>query len=241
MANILQDIWIINFSGIVLYYRSYNKKIDAQLFGGLMSAISKLAESISDTSITSIAFGNKSYGVLKKENILFIANSNEDIDSKTINYELKIIAYKFLNLYRDLLKNEELIDISPFFDFTGEIKSSLMITKNKNASPIYSPGKDLPEFSEWIRNIRSLSNQKPKLISPVKPNSKKIREPVKLEKHIISLFKNQNILKTQQMIIDKILPIATNQNVIITAINNLKEKKVINYSKKAPKGWRLAS
>ena len=241
MANILQDIWIIDISGIVLYHRVYNKIIDVQLFGGLMSAINKLAEMISETRITSIDFGNKCFGILKKENILFIANSNEDIGPKTINYELKLIAYKFLNLYRELLKNKGLIDIGAFYDFTGEIKGSLMVTKKKNISPLYKPGKDLPQFSEWLRKIKSLSNQKSIPISPVKPNNKKIKEPLKLEKHIINLFKNQKILQTQQMIIDNILPLTTNQNVVITAINKLKEKKVINYSRKAPKGWRLAS
>jgi len=164
LVNILQDIWIIDISGIVLYHRVYNKKIDDQLFGGLMCAINRVAEMIIETRITSINFGNKCFGILKKENILFIANSNENIGPITINYELKLIASKFLNLYRDLLKNEELIDISPFYDFTGEIKSSLMVikNKNKNVSPIYSPGKALPEISEWIRNIRRFSNQKPK-------------------------------------------------------------------------------
>ena len=125
-----------------------------------MSAINKLAEMISETRITSIDFGNKCFGILKKENTLFIANAYEDIGLKTINYELKLIAYKFLNLYRDLLNKKGLIDIRPFYDFTGEIKDSLMYPEKKNALPIYNPGKDLPEFFEWRRKIRSLSNQK---------------------------------------------------------------------------------
>ena len=163
MANILQDIWIIDVSGIVLYHRVYNKKFDVQLFGGLMSAITKLAEVISETRITSINIGNKCFGILKKENTLFIANSYEEIGSKNINYELKLIAHKFLNLYRQHLKYEGIIDITPFHDFTGEIKDSLMSTKNKNASTLFNPGKDLPEFSEWLKKVRSVFNQKTSL------------------------------------------------------------------------------
>ncbi len=163
MVNILQDIWIIDISGIVLYHRVYNKKIDDQLFGGLMCAINKVAEMIIETKITSINFGYKCFGILKKENILFIANSNENIGSRTINYELELIAHKFLNLYREHLKNEIIVDLSPFNDFTREIKDSLMVSKKKNALPIHNLGKNLPEFSEWIKKVRSISNQKTSL------------------------------------------------------------------------------
>ena len=243
MANILQDIWIVDFSGIVLYHRAYNKQIDAQLFGGLMSALNKLAEEISEKRITRIDFENKCFGILKKEKILFIANADEDIGSNTIIYELKLIAYKFFNLYREVLNNRELRDISAFYNFTEKIKDSLMYTEKKNVTTIYGPGYDLPEFSVWRRKIKSLSkqNSRPIPTSLPKPYNNKIKDPSKLENHIITLLKKQKVLKTQLMIVNKILPLATNQNVVITAINNLKEKKLINYSRKTPKGWRLAS
>jgi len=163
LANILQDIWIIDISGIVLYHRVYNKKIDVQLFGGLMSAIDKVAEMIIETRIKSINFGNKCFGILKKENILFIANSDENIGSRTINYELELIAIKFLKSYRKHLPKEGFVDVSTFNDFTGEIKDSLMNPNKKNASPIHSLGKDLPDFSEWLRKVRSVSNHKTSL------------------------------------------------------------------------------
>ncbi|MFX1392446.1 MAG: hypothetical protein ACFFAH_02625 [Promethearchaeota archaeon] len=243
MANILQDIWIVDFSGIVLYHRAYNKQIDVQLFGGLMSALNKLAEEISEKRITRIDFENKCFGILKKENFLFIANADEDIGSKTIIYELKLIAYKFLNLYREVLNSGGLRDISAFYNFTEKIEDSLMYTEKKNTTPIHGPGKNLPEFSVWIRKIKSLSKQESLPIpkSLPKQQNNKIKDPSKLEKQIITLLKKQKVLKTQLMIVDKILPLATNQNVVITAINNLKEKKVIKYSKRTPKGWRLAS
>ena len=163
MAKILQDIWIIDFSGIVSYHRAYGNEIDVQLFGGLMSALSKLAEEISNGRLTRFDLENKCYGIIKKENLLFIANSNEDIDSKTINYELKLIAYKFLNLYRDILNynhnNNKVCDLRVFFDFTEKIKNSLMYAKKKNGIPFEGLGKNLPEVSEWLKKIQSLSNQ----------------------------------------------------------------------------------
>lgn len=245
MAKILQDIWIIDFSGIVLYHRAYGNEIDVQLFGGLMSALSKLAEEISKGRLTRFDLENKCYGIIKKENLLFIANSDKDIDSKTIIYELKLIAYKFLNLYRDILNynhsNNQICDLSVFFDFTEKIKNSLMYTKKKNEIPIEGLGKNLPEVTEWLRKIKSLSKQKPIPTSLLKPHNNKINNPSKLEPHIITLLKNHKFLQTQQNIIDNILHLATNQNVVITAINNLKVKKVITYSRKTPKGWSVVS
>ncbi|KKL49455.1 hypothetical protein LCGC14_2315320, partial [marine sediment metagenome] len=40
MAKLIQDIWIMADSGVVLFHRVFNKQIDAQLFGGLMTALS---------------------------------------------------------------------------------------------------------------------------------------------------------------------------------------------------------
>ncbi|KKM72420.1 hypothetical protein LCGC14_1420660, partial [marine sediment metagenome] len=39
MAKLIQDIWILAESGIVLFHRVFNKQIDAQLFGALMTAL----------------------------------------------------------------------------------------------------------------------------------------------------------------------------------------------------------
>lgn len=114
-------------------------------------------------------------------------------------------------------------------------------------------GINLPEFFEHIRKI-DLSEkvvekeQKPKTpptsqkpLPPTRPKTpeEKISNPSKLESHIIKLLEERKLIRSQQLIIDAIIHIATSQNVIKNAVSNLKEKKMILYSRKSPQGWSL--
>ena len=65
------------------------------------------------------------YSFLKKNNVIFIADSSRKIKEKKVQEELDLIAKKFFELY-----SEDIIavwdhDISRFSDFGKEIENSL--------------------------------------------------------------------------------------------------------------------
>ncbi len=114
-------------------------------------------------------------------------------------------------------------------------------------------GINLPEFFEYIRQIdlsekvveKETSPKTPptsqKPLPPARPKTpkEKISNPSKLESHIIKLLEEKKLIRSQQLIIDGIIHIATSQNVIKNAMSNLKEKRMILYSRKSPQGWSL--
>jgi len=51
VPKILKDIWVLTDSGIVLFSKMYDQKVNTQLFGALMSALNKLEEALSDGGI----------------------------------------------------------------------------------------------------------------------------------------------------------------------------------------------
>ena len=111
-------------------------------------------------------------------------------------------------------------------------------------------GINIPEFFEKIKTIELI--EKPPIEEPKKPEKEKqpkrpktpeekISDPSKIEPYIINLLQEKELIRTQQMIINEILKYASSQNVIKNAMSNLKEKRKISYSRKAPQGWSLIS
>ncbi|MHA1284563.1 MAG: restriction endonuclease, partial [Promethearchaeota archaeon] len=109
-------------------------------------------------------------------------------------------------------------------------------------------GLKLNKLLERIKNIipveistrkKKSEEKKPIKPPPPKPSKEKISNPSKIEPLIIKLLEEEKVIRSQQIIIDKILEYATSQNVIKNAMSNLKEKKIIEYSRKKPQGWSL--
>ena len=48
MSKIIKDLWVLTDSGIVLFSKTYDQKVNPQLFGALMSALNKFAEALTD-------------------------------------------------------------------------------------------------------------------------------------------------------------------------------------------------
>ncbi|MFX0058616.1 MAG: hypothetical protein ACFE85_06130 [Candidatus Hodarchaeota archaeon] len=131
MVKVLQDIWILTENGIVLFHRVFNEKVDDQLFGGLMAALNSFAEELVKTGLSNFELQNKRYTIIKKNNILFIANSSKNVKEKKVAEELNTIIARFFELYPlEILKNWD-HDVSIFSDFEKEIKSSLEETVKK--------------------------------------------------------------------------------------------------------------
>jgi hypothetical protein len=135
LLKILRDIWILTDSGIVLFHRTYDENFDEQLFGGLLSALNSFAEEISKGGISSIELQNKRFTLIKKNNMIFIANSSKKFKEKKVWEELKEIVEKFFKLYPPQIIDNWDNDIAFFKNFEIEIEGSLeeTIARFRNA------------------------------------------------------------------------------------------------------------
>jgi len=129
--KVLQDIWILTESGIVLYHRKFDENMDDQLFGGLMSALNSFAEELVHKGLSNFELQDKRYTLLKQNSILFIANSAKKVKEKKVMQEMLFIANKFFDLYsEDFMLNWD-NDVSVFMNFEKEIEDSLEETIKK--------------------------------------------------------------------------------------------------------------
>ena len=125
MAKILQDMWIITQNGQVLFKRVFQEMLDAQLFGGLMSALNALASQMSESGLSNFDLGEKRYTILKKQDLFFVANYARKIQPKKASKELEGIMEKFFSNYTvDAIKGWN-GDLSTFSKFESEIEESL--------------------------------------------------------------------------------------------------------------------
>ncbi len=125
MAKLIQDIWILRDSGIVVFHRVFNEHLDAQLFGGLMSTLNLFAEELSSGGLSNFELSNKRFSIIKKNHYLFIANSSKDKKVKKVHQEIEAVILKFFDKYseEDLRDNTGNIDV--FSNFEKEIEGSL--------------------------------------------------------------------------------------------------------------------
>ncbi len=128
--KILQDIWILSESGIVVFSRVFNPKVNEQLFGGLMTALNSFAHELSSGGLTSFELSSIRFSLMKSNKFLIVANSSKKIKEKKVLDELKNVGERFFSKYADVLKDWD-NDISIFTDFGTEIEDSLEETIKK--------------------------------------------------------------------------------------------------------------
>ncbi|MFX1238925.1 MAG: hypothetical protein ACFFAS_08450 [Promethearchaeota archaeon] len=124
MPQILQDIWILTQSGVAVYQRVFDKKLDEQLFAMLMSALNSFAEEISEGGLSNFEIKDKRFNIVKRNCFLFIATSDPKVKGKKVTAELENISNKFFNRYpEEVLCNWD-SDVKIFEDFEQEIVES---------------------------------------------------------------------------------------------------------------------
>ncbi len=101
----LQDVWILHKSGIVIFHRPFKESVSPQLFGAMMSALNTFSEQLSDGGLSNFELNNKRFTLFKTSKLIFIANSSKQFNQKKINRELEKISKKFLKLYSKDLEN----------------------------------------------------------------------------------------------------------------------------------------
>jgi hypothetical protein len=131
MEKVIQDIWILNDAGIVLFSRVFNPKISDQLFGGLMTALNTFAESLSEGGLSQFEVKEVKYIIMKQSGLTFIVNSPKKTKEKKVNEELRNIASRFFSVYPKEMLNNWDNDINVFADFEKHIKDSLQETIDK--------------------------------------------------------------------------------------------------------------
>ncbi|MCK4380024.1 MAG: hypothetical protein KAW51_02730 [Candidatus Lokiarchaeota archaeon] len=122
--KVLQDIWIVEKSGIVIFHREFDKVVSPQLFGAMMSALNMFAEQLAEGGLSNFELQNSRFTIIKKGALIFVANSSKKYNQKKVNKELKKISDKFINLYSDKLKTFK-GQIGVFSNFKKEIENAL--------------------------------------------------------------------------------------------------------------------
>jgi hypothetical protein len=136
VVKVIEDLWILNDEGILLFNRFYKENINPDLFGAIMSTFYSYSKEISDgTGLLSFEFNTKKFNLMKKENLIYVAGSSINKENKKndilIKKELEIIANKFINFYTlEFLRNWQ-GDTAIFSNFQSQIKDSLKCEKFK--------------------------------------------------------------------------------------------------------------
>ena len=124
--KILQDLWILTSSGVVLFNRVFDKQMKTQLFGALMSALNSFAEKLAEGGLSNFELSNRRFIIMKKNEFLYVANSSKKVKEKKVIVQLETVAKKFFELYPvEWFKNEWDNEVSIFADFENHIREQM--------------------------------------------------------------------------------------------------------------------
>ncbi len=94
------------------------------MFGAMMSALNMFAEQLTEGGLSNFELNNKRFTIIRKGELLFIANSSNKINHKKVDKQLGKVSKKFLKLYSDKLKSFK-GEIGAFREFKDIIKDEL--------------------------------------------------------------------------------------------------------------------
>lgn len=123
--KILRDMWIVSEGGIVVFSRVYEKSLDDQLFGALLTALNSFAEELTSDGLSNFELSDIRFTILKKSRFIFIANSDKKIKPKRVLQELKNVMDIFFTVYSKETRDNWDSDVSIFSNFDKEIEDSL--------------------------------------------------------------------------------------------------------------------
>ncbi|MFX0187244.1 MAG: hypothetical protein ACFE8A_05855 [Candidatus Hodarchaeota archaeon] len=130
MAKIIQDLWILTQTGTVVFKRVFNAKVDAQLFGGLMSALTIFANELTSGGLSNFELSSIKFTIFKSKDFLFVINTTKKYKEKQLQKELDKLAEKFFDKYPLNWFNSRWDgDITIFDDFEKDIEDVLQPIK----------------------------------------------------------------------------------------------------------------
>ena len=129
--KVLQDVWILHKSGIVIFHRPFIESVSPQLFGAMMSALNTFAEQLSEGGLSNFELNKKRITTIKKSDLIFVAYSSKKFNQKKVNRELDKISNKFLKQYSNEVQ-EYRGQVGVFSEFLDKIGDSLEEYKESN-------------------------------------------------------------------------------------------------------------
>jgi hypothetical protein len=100
MGNAVQDIWIVQADGAIIFHRARSEEqIDPKLLGGFLSAIVSMAQMLDKTGIRTIQFGGQNLSIYPRADLLFIGSHEKQAKQQKVQAELESIAERFFNKY----------------------------------------------------------------------------------------------------------------------------------------------
>ena len=130
MVKIIQDLWIILKSGVVIFNRVFNSHLDAAITGSLMSAISIYSEHLAEGGLSSFEIAGLRFTILKKDILMFVGSTSKEIKAKKVSKELQTISRRFSELYNDEFLESWNSEINVFRDFKDKIADILEDSAN---------------------------------------------------------------------------------------------------------------
>ncbi|MFW9989955.1 MAG: hypothetical protein ACFFC3_15005 [Candidatus Odinarchaeota archaeon] len=122
--KILQDVWILEKSGIVIFHREFDKVVSPQLFGAMMSALNMFSEQLAEGGMSNFELENSRFTIIKQQELIFVANSSKKYKQKKVNKELRKLSDKFFRLYGEMI-TKFTGKIGSYSNFINEIKDFL--------------------------------------------------------------------------------------------------------------------
>ena len=117
-------MWIVSEAGIVIFSRVYEKTLDEQLFGALLTALDSFAHELAQDGLSNFELSNMRFTILKRAHFVFIANSDKKIKPKKVLQELRTVMDIFFTVFSKEIVNWD-NDISTFSNFEKDIEDSL--------------------------------------------------------------------------------------------------------------------
>jgi len=131
LGKIIRDIWILTETGVTVFSRAIDPRVNPQILGALIRALNIYAEKLTDGGISNFTLSDIRFVIIKRTPFLFVANASNKIKIKKVTDELRVISDKFFNTYsQDVLDNWD-NDISFFNNFKNLIDDSLDETAKK--------------------------------------------------------------------------------------------------------------
>lgn len=118
-----------------MFNRVFNESVSPQAFGAMMSALSTFADQLADGGLSNFELNNKRFTIIKKYDLMFIANSSKQFNQKKMNRELERVSKKFLKLYLDKIKDYK-GQIGAFTEFEEIIEDSLQESTIKTSEDL---------------------------------------------------------------------------------------------------------
>ncbi|NVM27882.1 MAG: hypothetical protein HWN65_03485 [Candidatus Helarchaeota archaeon] len=138
----IEELWIINNSGINLFNFCKKNTKNPLLFSGFISAFQNFMESLGYKKIESIRLGDSKIMIYRGDSdIYYVTRSKKDIKDEDIIKYLKLVEKKFLENYLDELKS--FTGDTNIFDDFGEVITDLLGIKGRSF-------KDLPVLNKKL-------------------------------------------------------------------------------------------